>query len=89
MQRTPVPSTCTNCGKVLTAVSIPGLGPVPEPSVGDVTACLDCHHVMVFGDDMVLRDLTDAESAEIAGDPDLLQVQSFLEFFAKCKARGL
>jgi hypothetical protein len=45
----------------------------PEP--GDATVCLDCGHVMIFGDDMGLRNPTGAETHDLAGDEGILLIQ--------------
>jgi hypothetical protein len=34
-----------------------------------------CGHVMAFGDDLMLRDLTEQEMHEVAGDERILAVQ--------------
>ena len=65
-------SACTACGKVLDrAMTEGGRGPGP----GDFTICLTCGHLMVFGDDMALRDPTRDEMREMAGDPTILRYQ--------------
>lgn len=45
------------------------------PSSGDITICLYCGHVMAFADDLSLRELTDEEVREIAGDPRIIAAQ--------------
>ena len=66
---------CFNCGKKLTAISVPE-GDVPLPGDGDLAICLYCSHIHVF-DDGKLRNPTDAEIIDIAGDPDMLKVMKF------------
>ena len=68
---------CLNCGKELDAAS--GLEHDSTPSPGDMTVCLYCHHVMVYESELTLRNPTDAEVVEIAGDPSLLIVMQALE----------
>lgn len=48
------------------------------PGVGDYTVCLYCSHLMIYGENMILRNLTDSEMVEIAGDPGLLEAQRFV-----------
>jgi hypothetical protein len=46
-----------------------------QPKPGHITVCIGCGHLMAFAEDMRLRNLTDAEMYEIAGDPRLIAVQ--------------
>jgi hypothetical protein len=67
-------SKCTGCGKLNDAAT-----PIDEeaamPNPGDVTVCLHCGNVMAFADDLSLRDLTDAEQREAAGDARIMAFQ--------------
>ena len=69
-------SACINCGAALTAATaVEGVGDeerLPEP--GDLTVCMYCKHLMMFADDLTLRNLTDDEMKEVAGDPRMLAV---------------
>jgi len=38
-----------------------------------------CHHLMIYGDDMTLRNPTDEEMTELAGDEELLQAMKLLK----------
>jgi hypothetical protein len=74
------PSACTNCGKMLdgaTAVketdSKRARKVMPDP--GSITICLACGHLMVFGDDLLLRDPTPEEIVQVAGDRRILAIQ--------------
>jgi hypothetical protein len=71
------PSMCLDCGRINDAAT--GVdhaeGPDAAPQPGDVTVCFYCGHIMVFGDDLMLRNPTDAEIREIAGDARILAVQ--------------
>ena len=58
------------------------------PKPGDVTICLDCGHIMAFAADMTVRPLTDDEIVEVAGDPEVLQVQRALAAMKKHRAAG-
>jgi len=44
------------------------------PTSGCTGVCINCAHVMVYGDDMILREPTDQEYKEIAGNPNLIKV---------------
>jgi hypothetical protein len=77
------PTTCTNCRKVVDAAS--GVATDAKPDPGDFTICLACGHLMVFADDLTLRDLNDDEIVEIAGDRRVLAVQRARGMVAKMK----
>jgi hypothetical protein len=63
---------CLNCNVVVDgARCVDGDG---SPSPGDVTMCIYCGHVMAFSEGLGMRELTDAEMQEIAGDPRLVAV---------------
>lgn len=75
-------SECTNCGRKLDAadtVSKASTGPKP----GDYTICLRCGHLMIYGEDHILRNPTSAEITEIAGDPGLIEAQAFSAEFRR------
>lgn len=81
-------SPCTNCGKGLDGAGQVNGGSHPDP--GDITICVYCGHIMAFSDDnMKLRDLTDKEASEVAGDPNILEAQRFAKEFRKFKAAVL
>lgn len=68
---------CTACGysvDLATGVTTEGM---PEPGAWSI--CLRCGHLMAFDDDLQLRNLTDAEAYDVAGDKVVLAAQ---------KARG-
>jgi hypothetical protein len=70
------PSPCLSCGKINDAATVideKRLEAKPRP--GCVTVCLTCGHIMVFTDDLTLRDPTIAEIREIAGDQRILAIQ--------------
>jgi hypothetical protein len=64
---------CTNCGKMQNAAT--GVNEDCAPSPGDCSICLDCGHLMVFADDLKLRNPTDAEMHEMAGDSRIVEMQ--------------
>lgn len=47
-----------------------------KPGPGDVSVCLNCGHLMGFNPDLTLRELSDEEAHDIAGDKDLLRAQA-------------
>ena len=73
------PSACTACSKVLDgATAVMETASQRErnvlPGPGDFTVCF-CGHLMVFGDDLILRDPTPEEIVQIAGDRRVLAIQ--------------
>ena len=72
------PSACTNCGRVLDCATGVAHDHEEDPVPGRrecFTVCASCGHVMMFDDDMRLRDLTADEAVDVAGDPRLLAIQ--------------
>jgi hypothetical protein len=66
-------SRCRGCRKKLDAVTAILHNDQPEP--GNITICMYCGHVQAFDENLKLRDLTDEEIYDIAGDPRILRVQ--------------
>jgi hypothetical protein len=66
-------SACTACGKLCDGAT--GVGCDGGPGPGDWTICFYCGHLMAFADDLTLRNLSDAEMVEVAGDPRIIAVQ--------------
>jgi hypothetical protein len=81
-----VSSPCTNCGRVLDAASLVSADTI-APAPGDITVCTYCQHLMAYASDMTLRDLTDAEIVELAGNEDMLEVQAFCTLFNEYRAK--
>lgn len=71
-------SRCPSCGKKLDACEMLNGDNKPDP--GDVSVCF-CGHVMIFGEDLKLREPNDREIYDIAGDPALLQAQRMIAEF--------
>jgi hypothetical protein len=73
-----VPMTaCTSCGHPVDAAT--PVGSVDAaPSPGDATVCFHCGHVMIYADGLSLRDPTDAEMHELAGDPRIVVINNRL-----------
>jgi hypothetical protein len=72
------PTPCLNCGKVLDAAMGVGHGRKPRP--GCITICIGCGHIQAYGSGMKLRELTDEEMIDVAGNETILAIQ---------KARGV
>jgi hypothetical protein len=69
----PFKCVCTACGQDHTHAG--SLEVSQAPQSGDIMICLTCQHIMIVGSDMHLRDPTDAEAYQIAGDQDLIRYQ--------------
>lgn len=79
--RTPV-NHCVNCGKKIdSAAPTPDYPDGSAPRPGDVAICLDCVHVHIYADDLTLRNPTEAELVDIAGDPDIVRAVNQLGMF--------
>ncbi len=77
---------CPGC-KISLQASDVVVGPPCEPSPGDVSVCLHCGHLGVWDDDLGLREPTDAELVEIAGNVVLAHAQKHrLELLAMLEA---
>lgn len=83
MYRVPI-SKCPNCGESLDAASNISNENTPDP--GDLSICL-CGHLLVFADDLTLRDLNDAEMVRWAGDPALIKAQRFVAAYRAWDAK--
>jgi hypothetical protein len=57
------PQMCVECGIVLNAVS-GTVRPNEAPTPGCVSLCLNCGHLALFDDNMMLREATQEENAE-------------------------
>jgi hypothetical protein len=77
-------ATCFNCGKPLDRAA--GLDTDNQPGPGDVTICLDCGHLMIFDDQLALRQLSPEEQIALASNEDVLFAQHMrAQAFAKRK----
>lgn len=74
------PTNCVNCGKELDAAASVDTGEVRPPRPGDLTVCMDCRHLMVFGDDMKFRNPTEKEMIEIAGNQEMVTAMKMLHW---------
>jgi hypothetical protein len=71
------PSPCLACGEI-NNMAMATFGERP-PKPGDYTVCLKCGHLMVFADDLSMRNPTGAEMVEVAGRMDLIIIQKARE----------
>lgn len=78
-------SPCLHCGRELNGAASVGEDAAPEP--GAATVCFFCGNIMVFADDLTLRNLTDAEAREIAGDRRVLAIQAMRALVGPKKAQ--
>jgi hypothetical protein len=76
--RTPL-NNCMNCGKLIdSGASIDPGERSPQP--GDIAICLDCAHIHIYTDDLTIRNPTDDEVVEIAGDPDIIRAVNMIAY---------
>jgi hypothetical protein len=68
------PSNCIGCGKLVDAATPVDIKTV-TPAPGDITICFYCGHIMVYADDLSLRNPTDVEMFELAGNKTILAMQ--------------
>jgi hypothetical protein len=74
------PSPCLGCGKV-TDMAKNAFEGSRFPGAGDFTVCIYCGHIMVFNDDLTVRDPTGKEMIEMAGDQRIIAIQKAREDF--------
>ena len=85
-KRAPVPvSRCTNCGWECDDAT--GVATENNPSPGDFAVCIDCGHLMAYADDLSLRNLTDAEVIEAAGNKEIIAAQRTVAIVNKQRAK--
>ena len=80
-----IPTICPGCGHTITSASHVDSAIAPVP--GDFTVCLYCSTLLTFADDLSLRNLTDAEMIEAAGNKEMLETMRFVNEFHKWKAK--
>ena len=54
-----------------------------DPEPGDASICLYCGHILIFGDDLKLREPQGREFWELAGDRKVLAAQKILLEYKK------
>lgn len=79
-------SACTNCGRQMDGATAWNEGKVTRPEPGDKSICAYCGHLMVFADDLTLRDPNDNDIMEVAGHPKYLFGQAAMGAFRKWRS---
>lgn len=83
-------SHCLKCNAMLDGAQAANASDV-LPKAGDVTVCVYCGHIMEFGPNQKLVELSDAALVECAGNPELLHAMKvsgqFQERYKKEKGR--
>ena len=74
-------SKCPECGKRLDGCS--GVNHNRQPKVGDVTICIKCTEIAVFGNNLKLRKPTKKEMEEFKKNTELMGAQTKLKQFRK------
>lgn len=73
---------CPNCLRELDRLSsLEGETPAP----GDITVCLYCSHILILDEELKVRELTDKEMLDVAGDPDVKRIIEFTAAFRRFK----
>jgi hypothetical protein len=75
-------STCPDCGAEHGAAYGPDSGG-EKPKPGDISICVKCQAILIFGDKLMLRPPTEAEIAEIPLDL-ISRYQKALTTVKKC-----
>jgi hypothetical protein len=76
---------CLSCGHSLDSAGTPDRDQSAVPDEGCFTVCLYCSHLMVFKSDLTVRNLTDEEIIEAAGDKQLIEAMAFADAFRSWK----
>jgi len=76
------PMECPNCKHMLDGAFSVGSEATPEN--GDASICIECGHLVIF-DNNQLRNPTDAEIIEFAGDPRIVAAMTALDKIRKAK----
>ena len=71
-----IEDNCLNCGKKLDGTF--NVGGADIPREGDFSICCHCGHVMTYGKNLRLQELTEKDIREIAGDENLLVAQKLV-----------
>jgi hypothetical protein len=74
------PAACLQCNAINDgATSVGEKDETPGP--GSICICSECGHIMAYGDNMQMRELTEKEMLDIAGDPRIITIQQIRELF--------
>jgi len=74
-------SKCPECGKRLDGCS--GVNHNDQPKAWDVSICIQCASIAVFGEDLRLRKPTCKESTEFEKNAELMEAQEKMKRFRK------
>lgn len=66
-------SECLCCYKKLNGACSVGSNAKPRP--GNISICIYCGHIMAYGKELRLRELTDKEMYDVAGMKEIIQIQ--------------
>jgi hypothetical protein len=80
--------TCPSCGSPLDSVSNANDNENHAPKEGDITVCFRCGHVLIYQEDGTVRNPTDKEIIEIAGDPDIIRMTNAVARVKKIRERA-
>lgn len=67
---------CSVCNGVLNSAAQVNGNEMPDP--GDISLCLECGNIAVFGDNLELRQPTWQESLEFEQDHELMSTQAII-----------
>lgn len=67
------PTKCTECGYTLNAHTSADQSDI-IPEAGDVSVCLSCSKIMIYGNGLVLREPTSEEKVKLSNDETLQKV---------------
>jgi hypothetical protein len=76
---------CVQCNAELNTARNMDTDSMPEP--GDFTICLYCSHLMVFKDDLTLREPTNMEAVEASTNSDLHEVRAFVNEYRRHRVK--
>lgn len=65
-------SICNECGHTLDSAT--AFGHNSKPRSGNLSICVKCSHLYIFGKDLKLRELNAKEMVKWAGSPELTQL---------------
>jgi hypothetical protein len=77
---------CINCHHKLDAATTHPLElDQRRPRGGDTTVCIECRHIMIYNNDLTVRNPTDEEIIDLAGDKDIIALMKLFAEFDKRK----
>jgi hypothetical protein len=76
-------SLCLNCGALLNRVASLEEDSDHNPSPGDISVCLNCGHILIFTEDLGVRELTEEEVIAVAGRKEIVKFNRIRENILK------